>query len=173
MVDGKRRLVLIAHNVRSAHNVGSLLRTADGLCVEMVYLTGYTPYPESPQDDRPPHIRGKVSAAISKTALGAEKSVNWNYYADIQDCLDRLEKRGFTIAALEQTPVSRDITDFSPPSKVALVAGNEVEGLDEEILKNLKIHLRIPMLGAKESFNVAIAASIALYHLRYLDKNTP
>lgn len=172
MKRGNRRLVLIAHNVRSAHNVGSLLRTADGLGLVSVYLTGYTPYPETIGDERPPHIRRKVSAAISKTALGAEKKLNWRRAKDIHECLEELANDGYRIVALEQTAKADAIEDFKAGGDIALVVGNEVGGLEEDILKTIDTHLLIPMLGTKESFNASIAAAMALYHLRYLDKPT-
>lgn len=162
----------MVHDVRSAHNVGSLLRTADGLGLDAVYMTGFTPYPESPDDDRPPHIRKKMSDAIAKTALGAEKTIRWQHYRDIQECLEELTAAGFSIAALEQTPKAKNISDYKPKGDIALIAGNEVKGLDSKSLSLVKNQLYLPMLGSKESFNVAIAAAIALYHLRYLDKNT-
>ncbi len=166
-----RRLALIVHNVRSAHNVGSLLRTADGMGVEQVIFTGYTPYPEAPADERPPHVRRKASAAIAKTALGAEKSLAWKHYGDLQECVDELAGQGFMIIALEQTAAAGDLADFHPGDAVALVVGNEVDGLDGPALKLTDMQLQIPMMGAKESFNVSVAAAIALYHLRHLDKN--
>lgn len=167
-----RRIILIAHNIRSAHNVGSLMRTADGLGIEKVILTGYTPYPELPEDKRPPHIRRKVTDSLSKTALGAEGFVDWSYTPAIADILAGLEKEGFIVAALEQTGESIALDDFRPGPRIALVAGNEVSGLEEDLLANIKYHLQIPMLGSKESFNVSVAAAMALYHLRYLDKHS-
>jgi 23S rRNA (guanosine2251-2'-O)-methyltransferase len=168
----RRRLVLVVHNVRSAHNVGSLLRTADGLGLEKVYLSGYSPYPEAPGDTRPPHIRQRVSAAVAKTALGAEIAVDWEYRPEIESCLAELKTRGFLIAALEQTPEAIDLHDFGSNLDIALVVGNEVEGLDADSLSLIRTHLQIPMHGVKESFNVSAAAAMALHHLRYLDKNT-
>lgn len=172
MANNTRRLVLVVHNVRSAYNVGSLLRTADGLGLETVYLTGYTPYPEEPDDERPPHIRRKTSAAIAKTALGAEKTLDWRHYADIWECLKNLKADGFMLVALEQVPTAIDLSEFRSSRNVALIAGSEVSGLDEAVLQAVDTSLQIPMLGAKESLNVSIAAAMALYHLRYLDKYT-
>ena len=162
---GKRNLILIVHNVRSAHNVGSLLRTADGLGLERVYLSGYTPYPQANDDDRLPHIAARVDSQIHKTALGAETSVSWER-SGTKDCLETLANRGYLLAALEQTPSAVDLADFKPPLKIALIVGNEISGLEPELLGNIKTHLQIPMLGSKESFNVAVAAAIALYYLR-------
>lgn len=163
-----RKVVLIAHNLRSSHNVGSLLRTADGLGITKVYLTGYTPYPLSKDDQRLPHIAQKVDRQIAKTALGAEKSVAWEYSNDIYDVISSVRKNGFTIAALEQSPKSTTITKYSPPEKLALIVGREVEGIESEILGASDVVLEIPMRGHKESFNVVQAAAMALYQISFL-----
>jgi 23S rRNA (guanosine2251-2'-O)-methyltransferase len=170
MENGKRKIVLVIHNVRSAHNVGSLLRTAEGLGAEKVYITGYSPYPEAKADERLPHIRQKITKQISKTALGAEKTLRWEQVDDIEKCLSGLADAGFLVAALEQTTQALDLNDFYSDQEIALVVGNEVEGLDQATLDKISVHLKIPMLGQKESFNVAVAGAIALYRLRYLDK---
>jgi 23S rRNA (guanosine2251-2'-O)-methyltransferase len=163
-------LILIIHNVRSAHNVGSMLRTAEGLGLKQVFLTGYTPYPESPDDTRLPHIRAKVSRAIHKTALGAEDAISWAYVPDLQNCLNELRAGGFQIIALEQTPKAKNLGEFNSSAKKALVVGNEITGLPANDLRKIDAHVQIPMHGKKESYNVAVAAAIALYHLTYLDK---
>jgi tRNA G18 (ribose-2'-O)-methylase SpoU len=161
-------IILIAHNLRSCHNVGSLLRTADGLGIDMVYLTGYTPYPSGPASDgRLPHLAAKINRQISKTALGAEKSQAWQHEDDIKKLLKALKNRGYVVAALEQAKNSEALPDYSPPSKIALLVGREVEGVEPEVLAQADKVLEIPMTGQKESFNVAIAAAIGLYHLRY------
>jgi 23S rRNA (guanosine2251-2'-O)-methyltransferase len=162
-----RSIVLIIHNVRSAHNAGALLRTADGLGVRKVIFSGYTPYPAGPQDDRLPHLAQKTNHAIHKTALGAETSVAWEKIDDIQAHLNHLRFEGYEIAALEQTASSRDLPGYKPTNKVALLVGNEIDGLDAELLNSIGVHLQIPMLGQKESLNVAAAAAMALYHLRF------
>lgn len=164
----QRKIILIAHNVRSTHNVGSLLRTADGLGLQHVYLTGYTPYPEEPNDSRLPHIRARAAKQINKTALGAENSVPWSHADDIKEVIKHLEKDGFLIIALEQTVKANSLPDFQSSQDIALILGNEVEGLDAHTLKLIHTHLQIPMLGTKESFNVANAAAMALYHFRHL-----
>jgi 23S rRNA (guanosine2251-2'-O)-methyltransferase len=161
------KIVLIVHNVRSCYNVGSLLRTADGLGVYQVYFTGYTPYPPIKNDGRLPHIANKISRQIKKTSLGAEKSVVWKHEAEIKPLLNRLKKDNFQIAALEQISRSVNLPSFSNNRNLVLIAGNEVEGLDEEVLAEADICLEIPMSGTKESFNVAVAAAVALYHLKY------
>ena len=162
-----RQIILIIHNVRSAHNAGALLRTADGLGVHKVVFSGYTPYPADRQDDRLPHLARKTNQAIHKTALGAETSVAWEKIDDIQGHLNHLRVEGYEIAALEQTATSQGLPGYKPTNKVALLVGNEVNGLEIELLNSIGTHLQIPMLGSKESFNVAAAAAIALYHLRF------
>lgn len=160
-------LILIAHNLRSAHNVGSLLRTGEGLGVQQVYLTGYTPYPLHKHDERLPHLAQKTDRQITKTALGAEKLVPWEHHPDINSVLVDLKRRGFTVAALEQDPGSSRLPDFEPAAKLALIVGREVEGIEPEILEICDHILEIPMSGHKESFNVAQAAAMALYHFRF------
>lgn len=162
-----RKLVLIAHNLRSTHNVGSLLRTADGLGVNAVYLTGYTPYPTSPNDSRLPHLARKIDAQIHKTALGAENSITWRQADDIQAVLNKLSGQGYEVAALEQDPVSTPLPDYRPPAKLAIVVGREAEGLESEVLAACQQIIEIPMLGSKESYNVVQAAAMALYHCRF------
>jgi 23S rRNA (guanosine2251-2'-O)-methyltransferase len=167
------KLVLVAHNIRSAHNVGSLLRTADGLGVDKVFLTGYSPYPQSDDDARMPHLRRKISLQIHKTALGSELFVPWEYQENIFSCLKQLSEEGFMPVALEQTAKAIPIEKFKASKKVALIVGNEVSGLDKDVLKEVDQHIKIQMKGSKESFNVAIAAAIALYQLRagHIDKS--
>lgn len=161
-----KQLILIAHNIRSTHNVGSLLRTCDGLGADRVYLTGYTPYPfGQPGDTRLPHIVNKLDKQINKTALGAEKAMAWQHADDITQVLEQLKADGFVIAALEQTAGSVPIQAYKRPGKVAIIVGREVEGIEPEVLALCDVTLEIPMRGSKESFNVAIAASMALYQL--------
>lgn len=162
-----RQIVLIAHNLRSCHNVGSLLRTAEGLGVQQVYLSGYTPYPLQERDTRLPHLAQKLNKQISKTALGAEQFQNWQYTEDIFALFAPLRAEGFTIAALEQTAASINLPDFTPPEKIALVLGCEVEGVEPDVLAGCDHTLEIPMFGKKESYNVVQAAAMALYHLRF------
>ncbi len=157
---------MVIHNVRSCHNVGSLLRTAEGLGIKKVYLTGYTPYPEITQDFRLPHIRNRLTKLISKTALGADKSLDWEYTQDVFGLLARLKKSNIVIAALEQTTNSISLSEFKSSTDLALVVGTETSGLEPEVLAICQVVLEIPMAGKKESFNVAVAAALALYHLQ-------
>lgn len=162
-----RSIIVIAHDIRSCHNVGSLLRTAEGLGVQEVWLTGYTPYPQIDSDSRLPHIAAKLTAQIHKTALGTENLISWRQSDDISPLLTRLKLEGYLLAALEQTQTSIPLPDFKPPDKIALVLGREVEGIQADILARCDVALEIPMEGKKESFNVVQAAAMALYHLRF------
>jgi 23S rRNA (guanosine2251-2'-O)-methyltransferase len=162
------QIILIAHNLRSSHNVGSLLRTAEGLGVDEVWLTGYTPYPLGDNDKRLPHLAQKVDKQIAKTALGAEKLVNWQHRKDVFALIKELKNRSLTVVGLEQAPNSVKLSDFNPPEKVALIVGREVEGIEPEVLQLCDQIVEIPMLGHKESFNVVQAAAMTLYHMRFM-----
>lgn len=163
------QLIVIAHNLRSAHNVGSLLRTAEGLGVQMVYLTGYTPFPPLAHDDpRLPHEQQKVLKLIHKTALNAEVTQAWQRHAELEPVIADLKRDGFTIAALEQTKSSIALPHYRAPSKLAIILGREVEGVEPEVLSQCDTAIEIPMFGQKESFNVVQAAAMALYHIRFV-----
>lgn len=161
-------MVLIAHNIRSTHNVGSLLRTAEGLGVEEIYLTGYTPYPLMENDARLPHLAAKLDKQIAKTALGAQKSAKWFYSEELKPIVEALKSKAYKLVALEQAANTRKLHEYKPPKKLALVVGNEIDGLHESDLQLVDEVIEIAMLGKKESFNVAIAAGIALHHLRHV-----
>jgi tRNA G18 (ribose-2'-O)-methylase SpoU len=167
-------IVLIAHNLRSCHNIGSLLRTAEGLGVEHVYLTGYTPYPltanSAHSDTRLPHLAQKIHKQIHKTALGAEDTQAWTQFDNLAEVLALLKRDDFTIAAVEQAENSIALPDFKPPQKVALLVGREVEGVEPEVLAQMDQIIEIPMFGSKESFNVVQAAAMALYHCRFISQ---
>jgi tRNA G18 (ribose-2'-O)-methylase SpoU len=167
-----RDVILVVSDVRSAHNVGSLLRTADGLGLKRVILTGYTPYPISASDDRLPHLARKAHAKIQKTALGAEESVGWERDESVSVVLEKLSQAGYEIAALEQSADAISLAEYRPPGKVALIVGSEVGGVDAAVLNQADVTLEIPMRGRKESFNVSAAAAMALYHLTTLDNST-
>lgn len=159
-------ITLLVHNIRSTHNVGSILRTADGFGVSSVVCSGYTPYPRLPGDDRLPHVVDKLTRQIHKTALGAESTVPIEYLADVRTWLE--ENRlgtGIPVYALEQATGSRSLRDFHPESDFALLLGEEVHGIAPDLLEWCDEILEIPMSGHKESFNVSVAAGIALYAL--------
>lgn len=161
------QIIVIAHDIRSCHNVGSLLRTADGFGVQKVYLTGYTPHPKVADDDRMPHIITKLTKDIHKTALGAEDLVPWGYRQDPTPLIDELKLSGYTVYGLEQTSSSVQLPALSCPEKAVLLLGREVEGVAPELLSRCDVHLEIPMLGKKESFNVIQAAAVALYQMTF------
>lgn len=161
-----RSIILVAHNIRSTHNVGSLLRTCDGFGIERVIFSGYTPYPQLTKDTRLPHIYQKLSTSIAKTALGAEKTVPFSHEDDIESLLLQLKNEGYRIVGLEQDDSSMALTDYRPSDKVALLIGEEVHGVNPELLSLCDDIAEIPMFGSKESFNVSVATGIALYHLR-------
>ncbi len=159
------RLVLIVHNIRSTHNVGSILRTADGFGVAHVYFTGYTPYPTQAEDTRLPHIRNKLTEQIHKTALGAELSVPNEHIDNILTLIGALKGAGYAITALEQSENSTPLNKFKSPEKVALLLGEETKGITPDLLGLCDSTLEIPMSGRKESFNVSVATGIALYQI--------
>lgn len=169
-----RSLIIIAHDIRSAHNVGALLRTADGLGIATIYFTGYTPYPlGATPDTRLPHIAAKLDAQISKTALGAQDTVPWLYQENIHDVITDLKQQGYCIAGLEQTATSIPLPTYQAPAQLAILLGTEVTGIPEELLKLVDQTLEIPMVGAKESFNVVEAASMAMYHCQLISPQLP
>lgn len=162
-----RDIVLIAHNLRSVHNVGSLLRTADGLGVTKVYLTGYTPHPGIHDDPRLPHEIQKTAKQINKTALGAELSQPWEYAEDVGGVIASLHDDGYTIVGIEQVAHSVPLYTVQVRDHVAIIAGREVEGIEPEVIGLCDLVAEIPMYGQKESFNVVQAAAMALYHFRF------
>lgn len=162
-----REILLIAHDMRSCHNVGSLLRTAEGLGVSKVFLTGYTPYPTTNDDTRLPHIAQKLTKQIHKAALGAETTQAWEQADDVYSVLGKLKSEGYTIVGLEQSQTAIPLPEFKPTNKIALLLGREVEGIDAALLTHVDTVVEIPMFGNKESFNVVQAAAMSLYHLRF------
>lgn len=161
-----RSIILIVHNIRSIHNVGSIFRTCEGFGVDKIIFSGYTPYPEQPNDTRLPHIYRKLNSSIAKTALGAEKIVPNNYEENVEATLLRLKTEGYVIIALEQHTTSINISSYQPPQKIVLLIGEEVHGITPNLLALCDTTIEIPMYGKKESFNVSVATGIALYHLR-------
>lgn len=159
-------IAVIAHNIRSTHNIGSILRTSDGFGVTKVFCTGYTPYPTLPGDTRLPHLRDKLTAQIHKTALGAEATMPVEQSDELAPVIAKLKADGFELIALEQSPRAVMLPDFAPgKQKIALLLGEEVHGTPADLLKQCEHIIEIPMRGKKESFNVSVAAGIALYAL--------
>lgn len=156
-------IIVIAHNIRSTHNVGAIFRTCEGLGIEKLILSGYTPHPAVPGDTRLPHIVRKLESQISKTALGAETMVPYEYRE--HSPLDELRADGYRIVGLEQDARSTLLPNYKAPDKLALLLGEEVEGIAPELRVRCDDLIEIPMHGRKESFNVSVAAGIALYAL--------
>lgn len=162
-----KSFVVIAHDIRSCLNIGSLLRTADGLGVDRLYLTGYTPYPSSDRDDRLPHQSKKIHNQIHKSALGAEDIVNWVHDSDVDNVIKKLKDQGYEIFALEQNAKAINLAELRPPQKIALLLGSEVEGIDSKLLNECDQIIEIPMRGKKESYNVVQAFAMAGYQIQF------
>lgn len=158
-------ILLLAHNIRSTHNVGAFFRTADGLGISKIILSGYTPYPTIDGDTRLPHFADKLTRQIHKTALGAETTVPFERRDDPP--LDELKSQGYRIVGLEQDDRSIMLPEYHPPEKIALLLGNEIDGIYPELRDQCDDLIEIPMQGQKESFNVSVATGMALYALHY------
>lgn len=156
-------ILVIAHNIRSAHNIGSIFRTCEGFGVSKIIISGYSPYPKLPDDVRLPHLIEKLTDQIHKTALGAEAIVPFQYQESID--IESLKKQGYSIVGLEQDKRSIKLSEFIPPDKIALILGEEVRGITAELRNSCDYLIEITMAGKKESFNVSVAAGIALYQL--------
>lgn len=148
---------LLIHNIRSVYNVGAMFRTADGVGVSHIHLSGYSPTPV----DR----FGRLRQDFHKCALGAEASVPWTYHESALDLISEKKKSGYTIIGLEQTDRSVDYKTIDTPEKVLLVIGTEVGGMDPEIIDACDVLIDIPMRGEKDSLNVSVATGVALYRL--------
>lgn len=146
-------LTIVVDNVRSMHNVGSIFRTSDAFLVEKIYLCGITP--------TPPHRE------IQKTALGATESVDWQYAESTIEVVNQLKKEGWTVLALEQTTnsVMLDKLKIEKGEKIAIVLGNEVEGIDQEVINLCDKAVEIPQFGTKHSFNVSVSCGIMLWQV--------
>ncbi len=162
-LDVMSEIVVIAHNIRSTHNVGAIFRTSEGFGVSKIILSGYTPYPTLSSDTRLPHISRKLTDQIHKTALGAEAIVPFEYQ-ETPD-ITTLKAAGYRIVGLEQDDRSIMLQDYATPDKVALLLGEEVEGITHDMRDICDDLVEIPMVGKKESFNVSVATGIALYAL--------
>lgn len=147
-----KEITLLAHNIRSLWNVGSLFRTADAMGVGMVYLSGYTAVPPRRE--------------ISKTAIGAEQWIPWEFQKDPLTIINTLKSDGYKIVALELTDTAQNISEYKASEKVCLVLGHEVDGVPDDLLQECDDVVFILMHGKKESLNVSVAAGIALDRLR-------
>lgn len=147
----KTPVIVVSDNVRSQHNIGSFFRTADAFRLQAVWLCGISATPPS--------------AEIHKTALGAEDSVSWEYFPRTADAVTRLKSEGYEVWAVEQAEGSVMINDFKPEEgkKYAIVLGNEVHGVDQEVVDACTGCIEIPQYGTKHSLNVSVAAGIVMF----------
>lgn len=149
---------VILHNIRSAHNVGSVFRTGDGAGVAKIFLTGYTPAPT----DR----FGRNNPEIEKTSLGAVHTVPYEVVPDIETLIVRLKGEGVAIVAVEQTQHAIEYTSYKVERDTAYIFGNEITGVETEVLAQADTHIMIPMSGSKESLNVSVCAGVILFQAR-------
>ena len=152
-----KSIIVIIHNVRSAHNVGSIFRTAETAGVNEIYLTGYTPTPIDKF--------GKNRKDLAKTALGAEKTIPWKKFIKVGEAIKKLKKENYFIIAIEQAKNSLDYKKVKPKQKTAFMVGNEVRGLDKKVLSKCDVIAEIPMKGKKESLNVSVATGVTLFRI--------
>lgn len=146
-------LYVLLDNIRSMYNVGSIFRTSDSIMIQKLYLTGYTPTPDKKE--------------VRKTALGATESVEWEYHKDPIELIKKLKAEGIKIVSLEITDESINYTDIRPDLfPMCLVVGNEITGVQNQILELSDLAIELPMYGIKHSLNVAVAYGIAVYELR-------
>lgn len=147
----KAPLAVVVDNVRSLNNIGSIFRTSDGFAAARVVLCGISACPPSPE--------------IHKTALGAEESVDWQYFGNTLEAIAALKAEGWTIVCLEQVKDSVMLQDFAPePGRpYAIVVGNEVDGVNQAVVDSADVWLEIPQAGTKHSLNVAVSAALAMW----------
>ena len=144
-------LICVLDNIRSQHNIGSIFRTSDAFRIEELYLCGITATPPNRE--------------INKSALGATESVKWQYFDHTLKAIEKLRNEGYTIVAVEQASGSIDLESYShnPSVKVALVFGNEVNGVSDDVMEVVDVCIEIPQFGTKHSFNVSVTAAIVMY----------
>ena len=153
----KRDVRVLLNNIRSAHNVGSIFRTADALGITHIYISGYTPAPK----DR----FGRPVKEIEKTALGAEKTISWELEKDPLALVQKLKRDGFCIVGIEQDKRAIDYKTFISPAKILVLVGSEVLGLSQELRDVCDVLIDIPMKGNKESLNVSVAIGVGLFRI--------
>lgn len=148
-----KEIVVILENIRSAHNVGAILRTADGAGVKKIYLVGITPHSDHPK--------------VKKTSLGAENFIETEYYTSTDQAIEYLRSQGFKIFSIEQSKDSKKLTKntFTDFQKICVVFGNELTGISTETMLNSDSVIEIPMLGKKNSLNVSTTVGIILYNI--------
>jgi tRNA G18 (ribose-2'-O)-methylase SpoU len=149
-------VIVVLDNVRSLYNTGAFFRTADACGVEKLVLCGITPRPDQ---------GGKQARAIRKTALGAELSVTWEYEADTRVAVARARAQGCDVAAIETSPHAVHLYEWTPSWPVCVIFGHEVEGVSPAVAGDILTHVRIPMMGRKNSLNVATAGGVVLFEL--------
>ncbi len=150
-------IAVLLHNIRSTHNVGSIFRTADALGVNKIYISGYSPTPKDKF--------GRWRKDISKVALGAEKTIDWEYVEDPIRLVIKLKKEGCEVVGIEQSKSSVDYKKVKVKKPSLFIVGNEVEGMDKKILSLCDVVAEIPMQGGKESLNVSVAFGVALFRI--------
>lgn len=163
------QITLVLDNIRSAYNVGAILRSCAAFSVENVVALGITPYPEQPNDPRLPHVSRNAHRSIAKTALGAENIVKVEHYENTHDFLQILSQ---PLYALEQTTSAQPVHDFRVEPPYSLVVGNEVDGVSPQLLEAAHGHIVIPHSSAKNSLNASVATGVALstlYHRAQTD----
>ncbi len=153
----KQKVFIILPDIRSVHNVGAIFRTADACGVSKIFLTGYTPTPT----DR----FGRDRKDFTKCALGAEKTVDWEYREDLIDLIKELKQKNVEVVAVEQDTKSIDYKAFDLNKSTAFIFGNEVDGLSQDILNQVDTIIEIPMVGEKESLNVSVSVGIILFRI--------
>jgi tRNA G18 (ribose-2'-O)-methylase SpoU len=167
----KMPLIVVLDDVRSLYNVGSVFRTSDAFRVEAIDLCGITATPDEVREEDGTLVRDcslKASQEIHKTALGAEESVAWRYYKTAVEAVAALKADGYTVLAVEQCHGSTMLNDFKPAfgdkKKYAVVLGNEVKGVHQEVVDMCDGCLEIPQYGTKHSLNVSVTAGIVIWH---------
>ncbi len=162
------KIILVLDNIRSTYNVGAILRSAEGFGVSKVILSGYTPRVHD--KNLLPHLRDKLDREIHKTALGAEEMLDIYSSDDIISELGSYQKQGYQIVGLENNLQDKRLFALNSPllkeklsDKIVLILGEEVHGIDHSLYDIIDLFIEIPMRGQKESFNVSVAAGIALY----------
>lgn len=148
-----KEIVVILDNIRSALNVGAIFRTADGVGVKKIYLCGISPYPG--------HNK------LHKTALDAENYVEWKYFKNTEDAINSAKEDGYTIYAIEQSDRSKEYHRVNYSDKSCVIFGHEITGVSPNIIQKSDVAVELPMLGKKNSLNVATTAGIILYHIRF------
>lgn len=148
----KTPIIIVLDNIRSLNNIGSVFRTADAFLIEAVYLCGITA--------QPPH------RDIQKTALGATESVDWKYFSSTKEAIEELKTNNYKIASIEQVENSTMLNEFNPnKEKIAVVFGNEVKGVEQEVINQSDVVIEIPQHGTKHSLNISVSCGVVIWDL--------